>query len=368
MQITRITIWQKSLPLKEPYWLSGGSLRFDELDSTFVRLDCGDALYGWGEACPWGHTYLPAFGGGIRAAIELLAPVMLGKDSRDIASINRALDEQLPGHGYAKSALDIALWDLAGRRSETPLYQLLGGADGEAVMVNSSIATGTPDEMLARINRARERGYRVHSAKIGGPDAKLDIARIDAIEAARLPDESITYDVNRAWTPATAIEVMNSVAATGWFEQPCETLSQCAEVRRFTRQPIMLDECMLTFQDHLDAWKENVCQGVKVKPNRLGGLTRAKQVRDFGVAVGWQMHVEDVGGTVFADTAAIHLALSTPRKNRLASWLCHPHLVDDYDDQAGARNRDGLVALAAQPGAGIEPPKSWLGEPIAQYE
>ena len=363
MKITGITVWQRDLPLREPYWLSGGRLKFESLDSTFVRIECSDGTVGWGEGCPWGNTYLPAFGGGIRAAMELLAPVLIGHDPRDIDRLNRQMDTQLPGHPYAKSALDIALWDIMAKQANVPLYQLFGGAEGTSVDVNSSISTGTPQEMVALIEAARAKGYRTHSAKVGGSDPGPDIARIDAIEDALEADENITYDVNRAWSPGVAIEVMNSVSAEGWFEQPCQTLDQCAHVQANTRQLIMLDECLHSFQDHLEAWRLGACQGVKVKPNRLGGLTRARQVRDFGISVGWKMHVEELGGTVLSDTAAIHLALSTPEENRLASWLCHPHLVDDYAHGEGARNDNGKIGLQDKPGIGVEPPKDWLGKP-----
>jgi len=80
------------------------------------------------------------------------------------------------------------------------------------------------------------------------------------------------------------------------------------------------------------------------------------------------MHVEDVGGTVLADTAALHLALSTPLENRLASWLSHAHLVDDFAPGQGARNEGGMVRLSGEsPGIGVEPPEDWLGEPVAVY-
>ncbi len=367
MKISRITAWQKSLPLKKPYWLSGGRLKFEELDSTFVRLECDNGSIGWGEGCPWGNTYLPAFGAGIRAALDLLAPALLGQDPADIARLNQLMDETLPGHPYAKSALDIALWDLFARKAGVPLYQALGGGLGESVEANSSIATGEPAQMIADIEDARALGYRYHSAKIGGKDPGVDIARIEAIDEARVAGEYITYDVNRAWTPATAIEVMNTVSTNNWFEQPCETLSECALVQNNTRQNIMLDECLHTFEDHLNAWKLGACQGVKVKPNRLGGISKARQVRDFGVSVGWQMHIEDVGGTVLADTAAIHLAYSTPEANRLGSWLCHQHLVDDFCEGQGARNDGGDIRLSDSPGLGIEPPEDWLGAPSKVY-
>jgi len=368
MRIARISVWQKTLPLAAPYSLSGGRLRFEALDSTFVRIDCDDGRVGWGEGCPWGHSYLPAFGGGLRAALGILAPSLIGRDPRDIDVLDRAMDAALPGHAYAKSPLDIAMWDLLGQSAGLPIYALLGGAAGESVPANSSIPTGTPEEIVAGVEAARAAGYRTHSVKIGGADPSLDIARIEAVEAARAPGEAITYDVNRAWAPATAIEVMNAVAARGWFEQPCETLDQCVSVRRHTRQPIMLDECLHGFQDHLEAWRAGACQGVKVKANRLGGLTKARRVRDFAVAVGWRMHVEDVGGTVVADTAALHLALSTPAENRLASWLCQPHLRDDPAPGKGARQIAGEVVPPSTPGLGVAPEESWLGRPQAVYE
>jgi len=68
--------------------------------------------------------------------------------------------------------------------------------------------------------------------------------------------------------------------------------------------------------------------------------------------------------TIIADTAAIHLAMSTPEANRLASWFCHPHLVDGYAEGEGARNQSGEIVLADRPGIGFEPPELWLGVPL----
>ena len=368
MRISRISVWQMELPLHTPYFLSGGRLRFDTLDSTIIRIDTDDGLSGWGEACPWGHTYLPAHGPGVRAGLGVLAPSMIGLDPRGLDHLNAVMDAALPGHPYVKSAIDIACWDIFGQAAGMPLWQCLGGHEATPVAVNSSISTGTPDEMIELIRTASAAGYRTHSAKIGGTDIAADIARIDAIAAA-LPDgESVTFDINRAWQPATAIQVLNSVASRDWIEQPCETLDQCAHVAERVPQPIMLDESMHGFQDHLEAWRRGACEGVKVKPNRLGGLTRARQVRDFGVAVGWQMHIEDVGGTALADTAAIHLAASTPDANRLASWLCHYHLALDPVPGQGARNSGGVAVPPSAPGLGVAPDETAIGAPVATYE
>ena len=147
----------------------------------------------------------------------------------------------------------------------------------------------------------------------------MKITRMEAIFAVLPAGENVTFDVKRACQPSTAIRVLNSVASRDWVEQSCETHDQCATVLAPVQQLIMLDECMHPLQDHPDDWRLSACQGVKVKPNWLGGLTWARQVRDLSVALRRQMHIEDVGGSALADNAAIHLAASTSDANRLAS-------------------------------------------------
>lgn len=368
MKITKIEVFQIDLPLTHPYLLSGGRLRFEKIDSTFVRIQTDDGLHGWGEGCPWGHTYLPAHGPGIRAGIETLAPFLIGENPCALRHMNRVMDLQLPGHEYVKSAIDMACWDILGKQAGLPVYMLMGGAEATPVEVNSSISTGTSEEMLALMEDASRDGYKWHSAKIGGTDTKADIERINGVEAGLPDDEQVTFDVNRAWEPATAISVLNSVESRSWVEQPCQSLDQCGRVSRKVPQPIMLDECMHTFQDHLEAWKNECGSGVKVKPNRVGGLTKALQIRDFCVSIGWPMHIEDLGGTCLADTAAIHLASSCPEANRLASWLCHYHLtVDPIPADQGARNVNGFATPPSIPGLGVEPKLDVLGDPVAIY-
>lgn len=375
MKISRIDVYQIDLPLTQPYFLSGGRLRFDRLDSTLVHVQTTDGLSGWGESCPWGHTYLPAHGAGVRAGIETVAAALIGQDPCALDELNRTMDQCLPGHPYAKSAIDMACWDILGKFTRMPLWRLLGASTPQAVAVNSSISTGTPKAMLALIREASAQGYRTHSAKIGGDDVAADIKRIETITAELPDDELVTFDVNRAWTPAVAIKVLNSVQTSNqqsgieqpWIEQPCETLQQCVQVAKRVVQPIMLDECLHNFDDHLQAWSLNACEGVKVKPNRLGGLSKARRIRDFGLQAGWQMHIEDVGGTVLADTAAIHLAASTPAAHRLASWLCHYHLSLDPFEGQGARNVNGFATPPSLPGIGVTPDPDKLGATIATY-
>jgi L-alanine-DL-glutamate epimerase-like enolase superfamily enzyme len=265
------------------------------------------------------------------------------------------MDVQLPGHQSVKSAIDMACWDILSKFCDMPLWRLLGAEAATPVALNSSISTGTPAQMIERIQRASAAGYRTHSAKIGGSDATTDIQRIEAISGALAAGENVTFDINRAWTPAMAVQVLNSVSSRDWVEQPCETLTQCAHVAGRVAQPIMLDESLHNYDDHLQAWRLAACEGVKVKPNRVGGITQAKKIIDLCVQLGWSMHIEDVGGSALADTAAIHLASAAPQSNRLASWLCHYHLAHDPVPGQGARNNNGFATPPELPGIGVTP-------------
>ena len=367
MKITSICVWQIDLPLYKPYWLSGGRLKFELLDSTIVRIDTDEGFSGWGEGCPWGVTYLPAFGKGIRAGLEELAPLLIGLDPRQVDAVNRVMDLALPGHPYIKSALDIACWDIAARAANLPLCVALGAREADAVAVASSVSTGTPQQMLDEVERFRDMGYRVHSCKVGA-DVAQDIERIDLLAASARADEVMFYDTNRAWLPREAITVMNAVKGVNtWFEQPCETLDEIAQLRRQTHYPICVDEGLHGMQDLLRIQREGIAELVNIKINRVGGLTRARQLRDFCLATGITMLAMDTGGTVLADTAVAHFAQTIPPASCLGSWSCQDMISFDPAPGQGARVIDGCFRVPDMPGLGVEPDPQLLGEPVAVY-
>ena len=368
MKITTITVWQHDLPLAEPYYLSGGRLRFDTLDATFVRIETDAGITGWGEGTPWGETYLPAHGPGIRAGIQTIAKTLIGMDPRNLNHIDRAMDLALPGHLYAKAPIDIACHDIAAQAANIPVATLLGGAYPTLVPVASSISTGSPEEMLALINKYRDRGYRVHSAKVGA-DVEMDIARIRYLEENRQPDDRIFYDVNRAWTRAEAVTVMNAVADLPvTFEQPSETLEDCAAIRRLTRAPIAIDERLGTLGDMTRIVTDGIAEQINIKINRVGGLTKAARIRDLAIAHGIRIAVMPTGGSVLADTDATHFAQTIPDPFLFAGWSCQDMITVDPAPGRGVRTKDGLMAIdPALPGLGVAPDLDWLGDAVARY-
>ncbi|MDD9910366.1 MAG: mandelate racemase/muconate lactonizing enzyme family protein [Ahrensia sp.] len=369
MKITRISVFQKNLPLKDPYYLSGGRLKFEVLDATLVKVETDVGLVGWGEGTPWGHIYVPAHGPGIRAGLATFAPRLTGLDPRKVELVERVMDVTLPGHLYAKQPVDMACWDILGQSCRMPIADMLGGKRDNGTRAASSVSSGDPAEMLATIQSYRDRGYTAHSAKVGGSDLDMDIARIRHLEKNRMPDEIILYDVNRAWTRREASIVMNAVSEFGvTFEQPGETLDDIAQIRGVTTSPISVDESLVTLQDAARIARDGIADVFGIKLNRVGGLTKARRMRDIALAHGIQIFVMATGGSVLADTEAAHLAQTIPDAFIQACWSCQDMLTVDIAPGSGPRTVDGVITIDDTPGLGAMPDENLLGDPVAIYE
>ena len=367
MKITKLAVYQVDLPLEHPYWLSGGRLKFDCLDATLVKMETDDGLIGWGEGTPWGHTYVPAHGPGIRAGIETMAPFILGLDPRKVLDVERVMDLALPGHLYAKSPVDMACWDIAGQAAGLPVADLMGGGSRTPRPIASSVGAKTIEDTREVIDRYRQRGYIAHSVKIGG-DVSRDIARIRDVEALRTPEDIILYDVNRGWTRQQALQVMSAVEDLNVkIEQPCETLDDIAAIAGKHATPVSVDESLVTLQDAARIARDGLAEIFGIKLNRVGGLTKAARMRDIALAHGIDMFVMATGGSVLADTEALHLAATIPDANCYAVWACQDMLTVDIAGGRGPRNRDGHLHLPETPGLGVHPDEAALGAPVKVY-
>lgn len=367
MKIIRISIYHTDLPLSQPYFLSGGRLRHDVLDATFVKIETDAGITGWGEGTPWGHTYVPAHGPGIRAGIETMAPFILGLDPREVITVERAVDLALPGHLYAKAPIDLACWDIAGQAAGLSIASLLGSRRETGTRIMSSTSSGEPEYMLNIMKDYRKIGYSGHSVKVGA-DVDKDIERITFLEKNRLPEERILYDVNRAWTRREASIVMNATAHLGVsFEQPCETLDDIEAVRKVTTSPISVDESLVTLQDAARIARDGIADIFGIKLNRVGGLTKAVRIRDIALAHDIQIYVMATGGSVLADTEAAILSATIPDHMCLGTWACQDMLTVDVAPGMGSRNKDGLLFVSETPGHGIMPDENILGDPVAVY-
>src|SRR5215475_3804172 len=131
MRITEISVFRVELPLHEGSYKWSGGNAVSVFDSTVVAVDTDAGITGWGEVCPLGPAYLPAYAAGARAGIAELAPHLLGADPLALGILNERMDAAMRGHPYVKSPIDIACWDILGKTTGLSVATLMGGQVGD---------------------------------------------------------------------------------------------------------------------------------------------------------------------------------------------------------------------------------------------
>jgi L-alanine-DL-glutamate epimerase-like enolase superfamily enzyme len=365
MKIARIFAHRVALPLHEGSYRWSGGKSVSVFDSTIVGVETSAGLVGYGEVCPLGPFYLPAYAEGVRAGLKELGPHLLGIDPREPAVLNRRMDAALKGHPYVKSGIDIACWDILGQAAGLPVCTLLGGRFGQGVQLYRAISQESPEEMARKVAGYRAEGYTRFQLKVGG-DPDTDIERIRAVRALLQPTDRLVADANTGWTQHEALRVAHAVRDVDvYIEQPCLTYEECLAVRRHVDHPFVLDETIDSLEMLLRARADLAMDVVNLKISKLGGLTKTRQARDLCVAMGIAMTIEDSWGGDITTAAIAHLAHSTPEELRFTSTDFNSYVT--VSTAAGAPQRaSGFMAASAEPGLGITPRFEVLGPRLVE--
>ncbi len=360
MKISRIFAHRVELPLHEGSYKWSGGKSVSVFDSTVIGVETDTGLVGYGEVCPLGPFYLPAYAEGVRSGLRELAPHLLGFDPRELAKLNHRMDAALKGHAYVKSGIDVACWDILGKATGLPVCVLMGGRFGDAVRLYRAISQESPEQMARKVVGYRAEGYTRFQLKVGG-DPDTDIERIRAVRAMLLPGDRLVADANTGWTQHEAMRVVRAVSDVDvYIEQPCLTYEECLAVRRHTNHPFVLDENVDGLDMLLRAKADLAMDVVNLKISKLGGLTKTKQVRDLCVSMGIAMTLEDSWGGDITTAAIAHLAHSTPEEFRFTSTDFNSYVTVSTASGAPQRQQ-GFMEASTLPGLGIEPKFNVLG-------
>ena len=363
MKIVRIQAFRVELPLHESTYKWSGGKSVTVFDSTIVRVETDAGLVGYGEVCPLGPFYLPAYAEGVRAGLRELGPHVIGHDPRELTKLNRHMDAVLKGHPYVKSGIDIACWDILGQACKMPVCELLGGRYGDDVLLYRAISQDEPEAMAARVADYRSQGYRRFQLKVGG-DPDVDIERIRAVAAKLQRGDRLIADANTGWVQHEAIRVVKAVRDIDvYIEQPCLTYEECLAVRRQCPHPFVLDETIDDMGILLRAKADLAMDVVNLKISKLGGLTRTRQARDLCVSLGIAMTLEDSWGGDIATAAIAHLAHSTPTDYLFTTTDFNSYVTVSTARGAPVR-ANGRMAASTAPGLGIEAKLEVLGAAV----
>jgi L-alanine-DL-glutamate epimerase-like enolase superfamily enzyme len=367
MKIKKISAWQVDLPLHEGNYKWSGGRSVTVFDSTVVGVETDSGAIGYGEVCPLGPFYLPAYSDGVRAGIKQLGPHLIGENPVEVVRINRRMDAELKGHPYVKSGIDMACWDILGQAASQPVCVLLGGRYGDDFGLYRAISQEPPEVMASRVAGYRAEGYRRFQLKVGG-DADVDIERVRSVSAQLKPGDYLVADANGGWLMHDAMRVVHKLQDVDFYvEQPCLTYEECLSVRRHTNHPFVLDESVDGIDSLIRGKVDLAMDVVNLKISKFGGLTKTRQARDLCVSLGLAMTIEDSWGSDITTAAIAHLAHSTPPEFLFSTTDFNSYVTVSTADGA-PRRANGRMAASTRPGLGITPKMDILGKPVVTVE
>lgn len=365
MKIKSIKIYKIGLPLKEGSykWSHGNEIK--EFDNTIVKIETNNNYFGFGEVCTLGSAYLPAYAKGVRSGITEIGQSLIGQDPTNIISINTLMDQNLKGHQYVKSAIDMACWDLFGNFYKLPVWKLLGGKFGESIDLYRAISQEDPKIMSEKVRGYKQEGYSKFQLKVGG-DPKIDIERIIQVRSILNKSDILVADANTGWLMHDALKVIKATEHLDiYYEQPCMSYKECLAIRKKTKNPFILDENIDSIDSFLTAIKDGAMDVINIKISKLGGITKSKLLRDLCVETHIPMTIEDSWGGDIATAAISHLAHSTPEKYRFSSTDFNNYNSITYTS-GSPQKKNGKMQASNDPGLGIKIKEEMLGDPVIE--
>ena len=359
MRIKRVEIFKLDIPLVEPFVISLGSMT--DANNLAVRIHTDSELFGTGEA-----SSLPTIVGETQDTEFILAQsfakVLCEKDPLEIENRLVDLDKIVAGNYTLKSAFDMALYDLAAKKANLPLYRFLGGADDRVIFTDITVGINTPEYMAKKALQYKAEGFAALKIKLG-TTFEADVARIKAIREAVGDSIPLRIDANQGWSAVTAIRTLKALEPYNieHCEEPVPhwNNTDLVRVRQNSPIPIMADESVF---DHHDAFRlasMEACDYFNIKLSKSGGISNALKIVAVAEAAGIKSQVGCMQETRFALTALVHLVAA--RKN-IVHFDIDSCLTHSFDPVVGGieYHEGGRWKLPQSSGIGAEFDQNFL--------
>ncbi len=360
MQITAIRVFQVTIPLKPERRMISALGKHDVSPFVLIRVETDAGVFGVGEA-----TVTPRWSGetmwGAAAIIaNVFEPVLIGVDPCDHDEIDRRMDAVAVDNWFAKSAIEMACWDIAGKSAGKPVYELLGGAQRGLTIRNRFSMGAYPPDVAAQ--RAQERvsvGFDTIKVKVGTVPEE-DVARVKAVRLAIGPDIALTIDANGGWNMEQARWSLERLidCNVGLVEQPLPrgNYSELRELRGIFRCRILADESCFDEIHARELIAQQCCDVISLYPGKQGGICKAiriaKLAENHGIPCSIGSNLEwDVGAA-----AMLHFIIAT--KNMDVEHYPGDCLGPFYHEYSVAKNplkiEGPFTTLNDGPGLGID--------------
>jgi L-alanine-DL-glutamate epimerase-like enolase superfamily enzyme len=357
MKIERLEIIPFEIPYRRGAQVTTALGRHASLRNILVGIHTDTGEVGWGEAAP-----LPTHSGETQESIVALleravGPLLLGRDPREISLRLEEMNRLLWGQTFTKSALDYALHDLLARHLGIPLYQLFGGKCRDRYPLGWTIGwKSLPETVEEAVTAARE-GFQAVKLKVGNPDWRADLRRLEAVRQALGDDFPIRIDANQGYTPHRAIQVVRQMERLHLqlVEQPVPRwdVEGLAHVRRSIPFPVMADEAAFSVPDVLRIIRHEAADIINVKPQKFGGLARSREVAALAAAADLEVFASSRMCSGIGVAAAVHFYCSLPTASFEGEFVDGVLMGEDDLLVEPIEVHGGWVLVPGGPGVGV---------------
>jgi L-alanine-DL-glutamate epimerase-like enolase superfamily enzyme len=349
MQIKGIEFKEVLLEREEEFVIATGASK--SALNFVARIETED-FQGYGSCCPSSVTgETPE---SIRGDLESLSGKLVGEDPTNIQTLNEKMASSHPESNCARACLDMALWDLVGKASERPLYDVLGGSR-DRMMTDMSIGIMDFDKTIETAKRIVSRGFRAIKMKIG-LDIDEDIAKLLAVREDVPRDIVLSVDANQGYSYETAVEFVKRTKDLGlaYLEQPVSQndYASLRKIDELSLVPIMVDESFKTSHEAASILAGRTVRLLNIKLLKCGGITESMVIESICAALNGGTQVGCYSESALSIAAGLHFALggSTIEFLDLDS---HFNFPDDFaKDALGFES--GLLVVSGRPGLGVE--------------
>lgn len=354
VRIRSVEAIRVALPLKKPMLMAG--VRIETADNVLVRIEAGDGTVGWGEA-----TSAPTMTGDLAesllGAVRHLTPLLLGQDARAHAALASRCLHAMAGNGGAKSAIDMALLDLIGRRMGVATVEILGGALRETAMPMWLLGNATVADDIAEARAKRAEGFGLFKLKVGIKPVAEEIMAAEMLRKELGPDVLMCADANMGLAFARAQEFVRRAGHLDllYLEQPvrAEDLSGMQALAAIGTVPICADEGIAGAPEVLAHHSARAMSGINLKLMKAGGPRAAMRVAALCEVLGLSI---TVAGKIAESSISASNTLAVACAAANIDWglnLTHIYLAEDLVRNP-IRMRQGLFACPRGPGNGID--------------
>jgi o-succinylbenzoate synthase len=353
MKITSVSAIPHELKLKEPFSIANETV--DVGINVFIKIETDEGITGWGCATPDSVTY-ETKETVINFFDNVIKDILHGEDPLRINFINDIIEEKVKGNPSLKAGVNIALYDILGKKANTPLFKLLGGYR-DKIETSVTIGLNSVDTMVEKAKSFVSKGFTCLKIKCG-MDPDQDIEMVLAIRNEVGSNIKIRLDANEGYTLEKALRVIETLEKLGAdieiLEQPtpAKYLYALKEVTAQCSVPIMADETVLTLRDSLKAVKMEIADMINIKLMKIGGITNAIKANTYAEIAEIPVMIGCMNESMGAMAAGVHFACAF--KN--VHYADLDSALDFEQDivKGGATYKDGYVIPSDKPGLGIE--------------